>query len=139
MPTPTMEEVDTDTPSFHSQVKMEQGEHAGNAGLEEVKKHGRHRSRKSKLYEAIRKQMEFYFSDSNLTKQRVMKDIVQASEYVPLNIFAEKFNKMAQISKNVDDIRRALKKSEKLELSEDGTGVKRKVMEHDARRNVGVV
>jgi len=71
--------------------------------------------------------MEFYFSDANLTKQRVMKEIIQASEYVPLNLFVEKFNKLAQLSKDVEDLRRALKNSDKLELSEDGSGVKRKV------------
>ena len=90
-------------------------------------KQHRQRPRKQKLYVSIRKQMEFYFSDANITKQRMMKDIVLSSEYVNLQIFLEKFNKVSQLSKNIEDFRRALKHSDKLVLSEDELGVKRKI------------
>lgn len=45
------------------------------AGEEQQQKKGRHR--KKQLYSSILQQMEFYFSDSNLTKDRFMSQLLQ--------------------------------------------------------------
>lgn len=42
---------------------------------ETVVKKGRHR--KKQLYNSILKQMEFYFSDSNLTKDRLLSQLLE--------------------------------------------------------------
>jgi La-related protein 7 len=38
--------------------------------------HKKVRHRKKQLYNAIRKQMEFYFSDANLTKDRFLGNLI---------------------------------------------------------------
>lgn len=42
---------------------------------EQAHKKGRHR--KKQLYNSILQQMEFYFSDSNLTKDRFLSQLIQ--------------------------------------------------------------
>jgi La-related protein 7 len=142
MPTPVDEE-ESEVPvipepepssSFLEDMESNAADEGGEGGSSE-KKNSKHRQRvrKQKLYASIRKQMEFYFSDANITKQRMMKEIVLENDYVNLQLFVEKFNKVSQLSKNIDDFRRALKQSEKLELSEDELGVRRKVPFEEAK------
>lgn len=76
------------------------------------------RHRKKQLYENILKQMEFYFSDANLTKDRFLGDLVKTDPYVPLETFL-KFNKIRSMSTDLTDIAKAMKNSSMLELSED--------------------
>lgn len=76
------------------------------------------RHRKKQLYENILKQMEFYFSDANLTKDRFLGDLVKTNPYVPLDVFL-KFNKIRSMTQDVTDITKAMKNSSLLELSED--------------------
>ncbi|XP_038214925.1 la-related protein 7 [Zerene cesonia] len=83
------------------------------------------RHRKKQLYENILKQMEFYFSDANLSKDRYLGDLVAADPYVPLTEFL-KFNKLRSMTQEVSDIVKAMKYSTFLELSEDKLKVKRK-------------
>lgn len=45
------------------------------SGPEQAPKKGRHR--KKQLYNSILHQMEFYFSDSNLTKDRFLSQLIQ--------------------------------------------------------------
>ncbi|CAH1646803.1 unnamed protein product [Spodoptera littoralis] len=91
------------------------------------------RHRKKQLYENILKQMEFYFSDANLTKDRFLGDLVKNDPYVPLELFL-KFNKVRSLTQDVSDIAKAMKNSTLLELSEDRLKVKRKtaVLPYDA-------
>jgi La-related protein 7 len=49
-------------------VENDQGE--GEVSLKKV------RHRKKQLYKTLRKQMEFYFSDANLTKDRFLKNLI---------------------------------------------------------------
>ncbi|XP_026733261.1 la-related protein 7-like isoform X1 [Trichoplusia ni] len=83
------------------------------------------RHRKKQLYENILKQMEFYFSDANLTKDRFLADLVKRNPYVPLDMFL-KFNKIRTLTQDVTDIAKAMKNSKLLELTEDKLKIKRK-------------
>ncbi|GBO98548.1 La-related protein 7 [Eumeta japonica] len=83
------------------------------------------RHRKKLLYEKILKQMEFYFGDANLSKDRFLSGLVKVNPYVPIETFLT-FNKIRTLTNSASDIAKALKKSLLLELSEDKTKIKRK-------------
>lgn len=87
-------------------------------------KKGRHR--KKLLYKSILQLMEFYFSDSNLAKDRFLSQLINEDPYVDLNIFL-KFNKIIKLNCTIDDIRKAISKSDLIELSEDKEKIKRKL------------
>ncbi|XP_039443906.1 la-related protein 7 [Culex pipiens pallens] len=85
-------------------------------------KKGRHR--KKHKYNAIRQQMEFYFSDANLAKDRYLSQCIKEDPFIALEEFL-KFNRIKTLTDSVEDIAVALKNSELLELSEDRTKVHR--------------
>ncbi|XP_052739347.1 la-related protein 7 [Bicyclus anynana] len=85
----------------------------------------RFRHRKKQLYENIMKQMEFYFSDANLSKDRFLGELVKNDPFVPLSEFL-KFNKIRSLTQDVNDIAKAMKHSTFLELSDDKLKVKRR-------------
>ncbi|CAH0548128.1 unnamed protein product [Brassicogethes aeneus] len=87
------------------------------------KKGGRHR--KKQLYNSILQQMEFYFSTSNLSKDRFLSQLISEDPYIELSVFLS-FNKLKKLTENIEDIQKALSKSELIELSEDKLKVKRK-------------
>ncbi|XP_063361345.1 la-related protein 7 isoform X2 [Cydia amplana] len=89
--------------------------------------HGRKRvrHRKKLLYDKILKQMEFYFSDANLTKDRFLGELIKTDPYVPIEVFL-KFNKIRAMTQDVIDIAKAMKFSTILELSEDRQKIRRK-------------
>ncbi|XP_045768924.1 la-related protein 7 isoform X2 [Maniola jurtina] len=91
------------------------------------------RHRKKQIYENIMKQMEFYFSDANLSKDRFLGDLVKNDPFVPITEFL-KFNKIRSLTQDANDIVKAMKHSTLLELSEDKQKVKRKtpMMPYDA-------
>lgn len=76
------------------------------------------RHRKKQVYENIMKQMEFYFSDANLSKDRFLGDLVKKDPFVPLSEFL-KFNKIRSMTHDISDIVKSMKHSTFLELSED--------------------
>lgn len=82
------------------------------------------RLRKKALHAAILKQMEFYFSDANLCKDRFLKNLIKENPYIDLNIFT-KFNRIRDLTVDTSRIAKALHGSTFLELSDDGTKVKR--------------
>ncbi|XP_059049576.1 la-related protein 7 [Achroia grisella] len=82
------------------------------------------RHRKKQLYENILKQMEFYFSDANIAKDRFLGELVKTDPYVPVEVFL-KFNKIRSMTQDMNDIVKAMKHSTLLELSDDKTKVKR--------------
>ncbi|XP_050087933.1 la-related protein 7 [Anopheles aquasalis] len=86
------------------------------------KKKGRHR--KKHTFNAIRSQMEFYFSDANLSKDRYMSVLLREDPFIPLQEFL-KFNKIKAIASSVEEIATALKNSELLTLSDDNQKVRR--------------
>ncbi len=75
----------------------------------------------------IRQQMEFYFSDSNLSKDRFLRQEIQVAPdgFVDLSVFL-KFNKIRQLTSNQEIIAKALKKSELLEINQEKTHVRRR-------------
>ncbi|XP_057670952.1 la-related protein 7 [Diorhabda carinulata] len=89
-----------------------------------ISKKGRHR--KKLLYKSILQLMEFYFSDSNLAKDRFLSQLINDDPYVDLNIFL-KFNKIKKLNCTIDDIRKAIGKSDLIELSENKEKIKRKL------------
>ncbi|XP_060520486.1 la-related protein 7 [Cylas formicarius] len=90
---------------------------------DEVPKQPRHR--KKHFYNTILNQMEFYFSDSNLSKDRFLSHLLSENNHVDIDLFF-KFNKIRKLNCTVEDIRKAIKKSEIIELSEDGQKIGRK-------------
>ncbi|EEC04964.1 lupus La ribonucleoprotein, putative [Ixodes scapularis] len=84
------------------------------------------RRRKKKLFNGIREQMEFYFSDANLRKDRFMGELVQENEegYVDLEVFLT-FHKIQGFTNDAKVIATALESSEILKLNEEKTRVKR--------------
>ncbi|XP_035915681.1 la-related protein 7 [Anopheles stephensi] len=86
-------------------------------------KKGRHRSKHK--FNSIRSQMEFYFSDANLTKDRYMGQLIRDDPYIQLEEFL-KFNKIKALTTSVEEIANAVKNSTLLELSDDRTKVRRK-------------
>ncbi|KAI4491015.1 hypothetical protein M0802_010518 [Mischocyttarus mexicanus] len=86
--------------------------------------HSKPRFRKKALNAAILKQMEFYFSDSNLTKDRFLGNLIKEDPNVDLSVFI-KFNKIRELTTDINRIAKALQASTILSISEDGLKVHR--------------
>ncbi|KAL6445068.1 hypothetical protein ACFW04_002166 [Cataglyphis niger] len=84
--------------------------------------HGKPRLRKKALHASILKQMEFYFSDANLSKDRFLSELLKINPYVDLDVFIH-FNKLRELTMDTNRIAKALQKSTLLKVSEDGTKV----------------
>ncbi|XP_037517559.1 la-related protein 7 [Rhipicephalus sanguineus] len=84
------------------------------------------RRRKKKLFKSIRDQMEFYFSDANLRKDRYMNDLVMRDEegYVELEVFLT-FHKIRALTSDVKDIAGAIATSKLLQMDEEHRRVRR--------------
>ncbi|ALC49164.1 CG42569 [Drosophila busckii] len=83
------------------------------------------RRRKRHLYNAIRAQMEFYFGDANLSKDRFLRRHVEQDPFVPLDIFLN-FNKIKTLTEDVQQIAMSLSNSHLLELDETKLKVRRR-------------
>lgn len=75
----------------------------------------------------ILKQVEFYFSNSNLPRDKFLSGIVKESEegWCPIATIAS-FKRMKQLTDDISVVVAALKTSEKLAVSDDGEKVRRK-------------
>lgn len=84
------------------------------------------RRRKKKLFKSIRYQMEFYFSDANLRKDRYMSELVHKDEegYVDLEVFLT-FHKIRALTADVKDIAAAISSSEMLQMDDAHKRVRR--------------
>lgn len=84
------------------------------------------RRRKKKLFNNIRCQMEFYFSDANLRKDRYMSELVHKDEegYVDLEVFLT-FHKIRALTTDVKDIAAAISSSEMLQMDDGHRRVRR--------------
>ncbi|EGI67069.1 PREDICTED: uncharacterized protein LOC105144452 [Acromyrmex echinatior] len=83
---------------------------------------GKPRLRKKALHASILKQMEFYFSDANLNKDRYLSGLLKENPYVDLEVFT-RFNKLRELTTDINRIAKALQGSTMLKVSEDGTKV----------------
>ncbi|XP_061390120.1 la-related protein 7 [Musca vetustissima] len=84
-----------------------------------------YRKRKKHYFNAIRAQMEFYFGDANLSKDRFLRQLIEKDPFVPLETFLT-FNKMKALTSRVEDIAKSLSNSQLLELDESQQKVRRK-------------
>ena len=118
--------------SEHRRPVMEMtGEPSGENGSENqlskaINGKKRKRPRKRDYYDKLCKQMEFYFSDANITKNRMMFELVTKSEFADLSVFLD-FNKVKEITSNLKHLQKSLSVSKMLVLSPDLKGVKRRI------------
>ena len=72
-------------------------------------------------------QFHFYFSDSNLAKDKFLKEKITENEggWVPLSLFMT-FNKVKELTNDPKKICEILRKSTFLEISEDQLKIRRK-------------
>lgn len=87
----------------------------------------KHKKRTKKIKSHIQEQVEFYFGDANLQKDRFMKQEISKHPegYVAISTIAS-FNKMKQITDDLDLVVKGMKMSSMLEVSEDDKMVRRK-------------
>nr|AFK10709.1 La protein-like protein [Callorhinchus milii] len=85
------------------------------------------RSRVNKVLSEIKKQVEFWFGDVNLHKDRFLQEQLQKSRdgYIDLSVLTS-FNKMKKLTTDVKLMARALKNSEVIELNVEGTKIRRR-------------
>lgn len=95
--------------------------------LEEEKMQTKHKKRTRKIQAQLLEQVEFYFGDANLHKDRFMKQEISKNPegYVAISIIAS-FNRMKQLTDDIKLLVKAMKMSSLLELNEDETLVRRK-------------
>eukprot|EP00050_Salpingoeca_kvevrii_P003496 m.226046 g.226046 ORF g.226046 m.226046 type:complete len:474 (+) comp10838_c0_seq12:1217-2638(+) len=76
--------------------------------------------------DALRNQLEFYFGDANLSKDRFLKQCIDASPdgYVDVAVVAG-FNRVRALTQVTEEIVAALRSSKLLEVSDDGLRVRR--------------
>lgn len=85
------------------------------------------RRRMKATYTKIREQMEFYFSDANLSKDRFLKKSIEATTdgYIALDVFL-KCQKIKHLTDETSVIAKAiLNKSDLLQINAEGTRVRR--------------
>ena len=77
---------------------------------------------------AIRKQVEYYFSDANLARDGFLRDKIAAENggWVGLS-FINSFNRMQRMRMSADEVAAALRASATLEVDETGQRVRRRV------------
>ncbi|KAJ8382101.1 hypothetical protein SKAU_G00028790 [Synaphobranchus kaupii] len=84
------------------------------------------RSRVKQLLADVKKQVEFWFGDVNLYKDRFLRQLVDQSRdgYVDISVLAT-FNRMKKMTTDVKLIARALKNSSVVEVNLEGTKIRR--------------
>ncbi|XP_066305191.1 la-related protein 7-like isoform X1 [Branchiostoma lanceolatum] len=104
------------------QKEQEEQKDAGKDQPVEKKK----RKRDKKLQNAVREQMEFYFSDANLHRDRFLKKEMEKEKegWIDLSIILN-FNKMKQLTSDPKMVVRSLRNSELLQVNAEKTKVRR--------------
>lgn len=98
------------------------------SSIQKKEKEKKKRSRVNKVLSEIKKQVEFWFGDVNLHKDRFLQEQIQKSRdgYVDISVLTV-FNKMKKLTTDVKLIARALKNSNVLELNVEATKLRRRL------------
>ncbi|KAM7377423.1 hypothetical protein PAMA_013959 [Pampus argenteus] len=106
---------------------------AGDAGAAEPSSKSKEtekkkRSRVKQLLGDVKKQVEFWFGDVNLHKDRFLKKLIDDSDdgYVDISVLAS-FNRMKKLTTDTKLIARALKNSSVVEVNLEGNKVRRQL------------
>ncbi|XP_041048689.1 la-related protein 7 isoform X2 [Carcharodon carcharias] len=96
--------------------------------IQKKEKEKKKRSRVNKVLSEIKKQVEFWFGNVNLHKDRFLQEQIQKSRdgYVDISVLTT-FNKMKKLTTDVKLIARALKNSAVIELNVEGTKLRRRM------------
>uniref|UniRef100_UPI0037E9A1A9 la-related protein 7 n=1 Tax=Semicossyphus pulcher TaxID=241346 RepID=UPI0037E9A1A9 len=121
-------------------IDIERG--AGDAGTEEPSSKNKElekkkRSRVKQLLGDVKKQVEFWFGDVNLHKDRFLRKLIDDSDdgYVDISLLAS-FNRMKKLTTDTKLIARALKNSSVVEVNLEGNKVRRQFPIGDVPNNV---
>ncbi|XP_007895201.2 la-related protein 7 [Callorhinchus milii] len=97
------------------------------SSIQKKEREKKKRSRVNKVLSEIKKQVEFWFGDVNLHKDRFLQEQLQKSRdgYIDLSVLTS-FNKMKKLTTDVKLMARALKNSEVIELNVEGTKIRRR-------------
>uniref|UniRef100_A0AAQ5Z7F8 La-related protein 7 n=1 Tax=Amphiprion ocellaris TaxID=80972 RepID=A0AAQ5Z7F8_AMPOC len=95
------------------------------------------RSRVKQLLGDVKKQVEFWFGDVNLHKDRFLKKLIDESDdgYVDISVLAS-FNRMKKLTTDTKLIARALKNSSLVEVNLEGNKVRRQLPVGDIPNDV---
>ncbi|XP_072112072.1 la-related protein 7 isoform X1 [Mobula birostris] len=98
------------------------------SNIQKKEKEKKKRSRVNKVLAEIKKQVEFWFGDVNLHKDRFLQEQIQKSRdgYVDISVLTV-FNKMKKLTTDVKLIARALRNSDVIELNVEGTKIRRRM------------
>ncbi|XP_051563767.1 la-related protein 7-like [Myxocyprinus asiaticus] len=109
--------------------KIPTGGDAASASISEKKRENekKKRSRVKQLLADVKKQVEFWFGDVNLHKDRFMKGLIEQSRdgYIDISVLTS-FNRMKKLTTDIKLIARALKNSTVVEVNLKGTRIRRK-------------
>ncbi|NP_001068652.2 la-related protein 7 [Bos taurus] len=102
-------------------------EKAMEESIEKKKEEKKKRSRVKQVLADIVKQVDFWFGDANLHKDRFLREQIEKSRdgYVDISLLVS-FNKMKKLTTDGKLIARALKSSAVVELDLEGTRIRRK-------------
>ncbi|KAI3376498.1 hypothetical protein L3Q82_016949 [Scortum barcoo] len=95
------------------------------------------RSRVKQLLGDVKKQVEFWFGDVNLHKDRFLRKLIDESDdgYVDISVLAD-FNRMKKLTTDTKLIARALKNSSVVEVNLEGNKVRRQLPVGDVPHDV---
>uniref|UniRef100_A0A8C4I5S3 La-related protein 7 n=1 Tax=Dicentrarchus labrax TaxID=13489 RepID=A0A8C4I5S3_DICLA len=95
------------------------------------------RSRVKQLLGDVKKQVEFWFGDVNLHKDRFLRKLIEDSDdgYVDISVLVD-FNRMKKLTTDTKLIARALKNSTVVEVNLEGNKVRRQLPIGDIPNNV---
>lgn len=95
------------------------------------------RSRVKQVLGDVKKQVEFWFGDVNLHKDRFLKKLIDESDdgYVDISVLAS-FNRMKKLTSDTKLIARALKNSSVVEVNLEGNKVRRQLPIGDVPNDV---
>ncbi|KAK9507729.1 hypothetical protein O3M35_007517 [Rhynocoris fuscipes] len=99
------------------------------AELQQEVPRSKKRSRKKQLYSNLKELMEFYFSAANLSKERWLTQRLDENGSIELSHFLS-FNKIRALTNDVNDIIKAIKNSEILEVIDDSKVRRTKPVEY---------